>query len=180
MVNNTKSRATIILLCGKPGSGKSYLAHIISARYSMHILSCDKVMLERYGEIEDKAIFQEKLSLTKEEQHREAMGYLDIGEGVILDYGFWTKKERDMVRKMFSRYHTITIYLDIDDSTILSNLAKRNSSLQPHEYYIDKDTFYTLTANFEKPSKSEECIIYNGNDRDICTKLDSIIQRKID
>ena len=158
----------VILLCGKPGSGKTTIAKAIENKYTYFTrVSCDEYMLAHYGEIEDKDDFATKLNTTKEYLYTYSLDMLNHGRSVILDWGFWTKAEREYALTIFSKYPTKLVYIDTDDDTILTRLEHRNSILKPGEYYMDKDTFYTLSKTFEVPTTQETHILYSKNIDDI-------------
>jgi predicted kinase len=56
----------IFALCGKPGSGKSYIANKIAKHYKSIIFSADKIMIKLFGEINGREVFDNKLKLCKE------------------------------------------------------------------------------------------------------------------
>ena len=62
MIDKSKKHTnSIILLCGKPASGKTTLRNKILDRYtSIYSLSCDEEMLEKFGEIPDEKEFNRR------------------------------------------------------------------------------------------------------------------------
>ena len=179
MINNyDTNKSSIIFLCGKPASGKTTLSIKLVARYkNITTLSCDEHMLKTYGEILDKDEFDTKLNYTKDMLYKKAMDLLDGGSNVILDFGFWTRAERESVKHKFKAYNTIFIYLNPNDETLLEYVTKRNSNLQPHEYYMDEETHKTLSSRFEEFGLDEPHLKYSS-DNTLFNTLDNIFKKQ--
>ena len=168
---------SIILLCGKPASGKTTLRNKILDRYtSIYSLSCDEEMLAKFGEIPDEKEFNEKLNLTKNMLYTKATKMLK-SNNVILDFGFWYKAERDHVRHLFKEYNIVLIYLNVEHKTLIKNVQKRNAHLSKNEYYMDEATLNILANKFEPLDKSENYIEYTSDDT-LYKYLDNILTKK--
>ena len=86
-----KSKTELILLCGLPGAGKSTLSKKLSEETSATVLSPDEYLYER-----GISFFDEKARAEIEaEQWEKAQELLKNGQSVILENGFWGRKERD-------------------------------------------------------------------------------------
>jgi len=152
----------VIALCGKSGSGKSTLSKYIQKKYNAIPFSADQYMLRLFGEIKDRDVFEEKLSLCKEliyEVSQEILKYTNV----VYDFGFWHKNERDYLRQKFEG-DLVFIYLRLKDEKILSQIERRNSQLADGEYYMDQSTYETLASMFEEPTDKEEVITYTNKD----------------
>ena len=178
MINKSKNQVnSIILLCGKPASGKTTLRNKILDRYTnIYSLSCDEEMLEKFGEIPDEKEFNEKLNLTKNMLYTKATKMLK-SNNVILDFGFWYKAERDHVRHLFKEYNIVLIYLNVEHKTLIKNVQKRNAHLSKNEYYMDEATLNILANKFEPLDKSENYIEYTSDDT-LYKYLDNILTKK--
>ena len=92
--------AKVIAICGKICSGKTYYANQIKSRENAVILSCDEIT---------KILFDNNLGDTHDEMSERIWVYLlkkteDIifaGCNVILDWGFWSSKDRQYINKYF-------------------------------------------------------------------------------
>ena len=147
----------LYLLCGKPGCGKSTVARELEKNYNYIHFSADDFMLKLYGEIQDRTEFEEKLNTVKELIY-EICDKALINNNVVLDFGFWTKKERDFVRERFSKFDVTLIYFDLTNDEIWKQIEKRNKTLKGNEYFMDRATFDFLCSKFEKPT-SETCVV---------------------
>lgn len=71
-------------------------------------LSLDDFMLKLFGEIEDRKIFEEKLKACRDLVY-EITDQLLPKVDVVFDFGFWTKEERDCLRKRFKDFNVIIV-----------------------------------------------------------------------
>jgi len=152
--------SNLILLCGKPGSGKTTIANNLINNYKMIHFSADDFMLKFFGEIKDRDLFNEKLNACKEKIYEISEQLLSSDVDVVLDFGFWTKEERDYLKGKFKAYNVIIVYLKLDNETIFERIENRNNKLKENEYYMDKNTFLILSGFFEEPKEDENLIIY--------------------
>ena len=85
---------------------------------------------------------------------------IESGIDVILDWGFWTKKERVFARSFYgsNRIPNEFHYIDIDDSEWHRRTEKRNQDILAHKsvaYFIDEGLEAKFDSIFEKPDPSE-------------------------
>lgn len=149
----------LYLLCGKPGCGKTTLATVLKENYGMIHFSADNFMLKLFGEIEDRAIFEDKLKACKNLIYEICEQILDKND-VVLDFGFWTKEERNNIKTLFSNRKVVLVYMKLDDEKIFNQITNRNNNLKDNEYFMDRSTFDFLSGKFEEPTEDENPIIY--------------------
>lgn len=164
----------LYLLCGKPGCGKTTLAIEMKRKYKMIHLSADHFMLNLFGEIQERDIFEQKLNACKEIIYEISKQLLESNNDVVLDFGFWTKNERNYVKNLFAEYNVVLIYLDLNNEKIFEQITKRNNNLQSNEYYIDRETFEFLSSKFEEPTIDEVPIVV----KDVYSFIKSIESKK--
>lgn len=87
-----------------------------------------------------------------------AVKVLTSGVDVILDFGFWTKSERDEFRRKAhslgaeSKIH----YMDVPDHIIRERLSARNKLVgKDAVFYVGKEEFDRWSGLFEIPAKEE-------------------------
>jgi predicted kinase len=86
--------ATLHLLCGLPGSGKTTLAKELEKQYAALRLTSDEWMERIVGD----GFNDEKKDVIEQIQAEVARRVLELGIDVILDFGVWSRKERDALR----------------------------------------------------------------------------------
>jgi len=152
----------IFALCGKIGSGKSYIADKISKEYNGIIFSVDKIMLKLFGEIDGRELFENKYRICKEMIFEICENILENTNGdIIFDFGFWTKKQRNDLRERFKKYKIIFIYIKANDNIRWERIEKRNKENRIDNYNFDKETFDFLSSLFEEFSEEEEYIFFD-------------------
>ena len=152
--------AKVIAVCGKICSGKTYYARQLRKKENAVILSCDELT---------KALFDNDLGDKHDEMSLRIWDYLkaksvelvNAGCTVILDWGFWTAKDRQSFTE-FYRTHNITCewhYIDVDDRTWRMNIEERNHRVSSgdggSDYYLDEGLMSKLLSRWEEPSEEE-------------------------
>jgi predicted kinase len=151
--------ATIYMLCGKVGCGKSTHAMRLKAQTGAMVLSCDEMML---------SIFDEYMGDDFRQAYDKCTGYLyklaeeliSIGVDVVLDCGFWARQQRKTVRDAFVEKGIATklCYVKADEATITRRLTKRNEDIDAglvKAYHVDENMRALFDARFEEPSADE-------------------------
>lgn len=109
--------AKVFLICGKICSGKSYYAKTLKDKYNAVILSTDEVTFDliRNEQGEFYNVFAERVNLYL---RKKAVEICKVGANVILDWGFWTRNDRQSISDYFKsqgiayEWH----YLDVSDA----------------------------------------------------------------
>lgn len=151
--------AKVILICGKLCSGKSTYAAQLRKENGGVILSVDEIMLALFGQHagekhDDYVKSTKKILLEKAAQCAEA------GVTVLLDWGFWTKAEREGTKAFFGARNISCAlhYLDISGEVWKQRLEKRNRAIAAGEsdaYYVDENLAKKFDSIFEMPGKEE-------------------------
>jgi len=158
-----------IIICGKICSGKSTYAEKLRVKEKAVVLSCDEITLalfdQHIGENHDSIVER-----TQKYLFAKSLEIIEVGINVILDWGFWTKEERDCAKQFYkSRNITCELhYINISDGKWKINLKKRNSAIgegKANAYYVDNSLAKKFESIFEIP---------NDNEIDVCYKNDWI------
>ncbi|MDR2702024.1 MAG: ATP-binding protein [Spirochaetaceae bacterium] len=156
----------IFALCGKIGSGKSYVANEIVKYYKSIIFSADKIMLKLFGEIDGRELFENKFNICKEIIYEISDNILENTNGnIIFDFGFWAKNDRKILKERFNKYNVIFVYINTDNNICWERVEKRNKENNPNNYVFDKETFEYLSKLFENFSEDEEYIIFENMEK---------------
>ena len=156
----------VYLICGKICSGKSTYAEQLRIQNNAVLLSTDEITLALFGQhCGDK--HDDYVERTQNYLFNKSLELIEVGINVILDWGFWTKEERDYAREFYNRrdieceFH----YIDISDDTWKARLKKRNSEViaeTTSAYYIDDNLAEKFASIFEAPSEDEIDVITRG------------------
>ncbi|HWP61369.1 MAG TPA: ATP-binding protein [Candidatus Paceibacterota bacterium] len=149
--------ATLHILCGLPGSGKSTLAKKLESEHAALRLTPDEWMERIVGDgySEDKRTVVETIQCEIAEQA------LRLGVNVILENGFWTRRERDelQARAKNCGADTKLYYLDVARDELLRRLNERNANLPPNTFHIDESRLDDAITHFEVPTPDEPNLI---------------------
>ena len=100
------------------------------------------------------------------------MEILSVGINVILDWGFWKRENRQIVKKYFNDFGIKVEwhFIDVDNITWNKNISKRNNAIRNNEennYFIDENIIKKLENLFEDPEPNEIDIWYKNNNENI-------------
>lgn len=149
----------VLIMCGKICSGKSTYAEKLKLENKAVILSVDELTLALFenqaGEKLD--FYVEKL---KEYFLKKSLDIVKAGADVILDWGFWTKKERDYAREFYdSRNISYQFYyMNVGIDEWKKRILKRNQEIKREQleaYPIDKGLLSKVEKMFEEPDRKE-------------------------
>jgi predicted kinase len=135
--------ATLFMLCGLPGSGKTSLARRLEARGAL-ALSLDDWMVARGADDELSAE-------VAQEQWQTAAAALQAGRDVVLDWGFDSRQERDEIRARAAEIgaEARLLFLDLPKPELYRRLAMRE---WPSVSAEDLDRW---SGEFEVPAPDE-------------------------
>jgi len=150
----TVSNSTrLVLICGLPGAGKTTLARRREAEIPATRLSPDEWMAalavglwddEFRGRLEAQLwIFAQEL--------------LVKGQSVVLDYGYWTRAERDE-KRLLARSLGAKVelhYLEASIEELEQRLERRNLSIEWRDSPITREHLETWSMIFEPPGPEE-------------------------
>ncbi len=165
LISSNNIMGKVILVCGKIGCGKSYYANYLKQKERAIILSCDEVT---------NILFDNNLGSKHDAMSQKIQQYLleksvelvKVGCNVILDWGFWTVKGRQDVRK-FYRSQNIACewhYIDVDEQTWQRNIKERNRQVLAGKggsaFYIDAGLLEKMLSQWEVPNHEEINVWY--------------------
>lgn len=151
--------AKVYLICGKLCCGKTTYSRKICAENDAVLLSVDEMILtvfgQNCGEKHDEYVLNAKEYLLN-----KSLELIDKNINVVLDWGFWTKKEREFT-KDFYKSHSIDCelhYIDISDEVWKARIEQRNKTVltdKASAYYVDEVLLMKFNSIFEVPSEDE-------------------------
>ncbi|MCI6277285.1 MAG: ATP-binding protein [Clostridium sp.] len=151
--------ATIYMLCGKVGSGKSTYAQNLKSDRNTFVLSYDELMLVLFDDCIGPAKHQDMVSRCKKFLFGQALQLLEMNIDVVLDFGFWTKSEREETKKFFSdkNIEVKLHYINPPYEVITEHLEIRNKAIDQglRGYYMTPEKRKRFDSFFQEPSKEE-------------------------
>lgn len=151
--------AKVFLICGRICCGKTTYSQMLCKENNAVLLSVDEITLAIFGQhCGDK--HDEYVERTEKYMLNKSLELIKNNINVVLDWGFWTKAERDAVKEFYkSRNIECELhYINISDETWKSRLNKRNNAVLANEasaYYVDDNLAAKFNSIFEVPSEKE-------------------------
>ena len=156
MINENKitNHPTMYLICGFLGFGKTTIAKKLEKELPALRLTHDEIMLKRYGRNPDN--FEEKYKEVDKFIRKEAEKAIKQGKNIILDYGFWTREQRQLYYE-WSKALTpnVIFYALLCDMEVAKQRVLARTKNNSEELWIDEKCFNELLKRYEPISESE-------------------------
>lgn len=157
----------VYLICGKICSGKTTYAKKLCRGNNAILLSVDEIMLSLFDQCCGEKLHQEYERKIKDYLFTKSLEIIEKDFDVVLDWGFWTKDERDSVKEFYkSRDIECELhYIEIDEETWKYQLNKRNNEILENKtkaYYLEHNRALEFAMRFEPPCADEVYTIYRG------------------
>ena len=158
--------AKVYLICGKICCGKTTYSQKICAENEAVLLSVDEMTLavfgQNCGEKHDEYVVNAKKYLLN-----KSVELIDKNINVVLDWGFWTKKERNFTKDFYkSRGVECELhYIDISDETWKVRIEQRNKAVLTDKtgaYYVDENLLAKFNSMFDVPNEADIDVVYQG------------------
>ena len=154
--------AKVIMTCGKICCGKSTYARRLRAETNAVILSIDDITLSLFpegaGEMHDVYVRRAEQYLCS-----LALQILRTGMDVILDWGLWTREQRDRLRAFWKEngVENEIRYLRISSEKWNRRIQRRNieQAEDPSVYRVDEGLLRKVESLFEEPAADEKDVI---------------------
>ncbi|HQZ98585.1 MAG TPA: AAA family ATPase [Thermoflexales bacterium] len=151
--------ATLHLMVGLPGAGKTTLAKQLERALPALRLTPDEWQIPLFGQdfLEDEAAHNQRHDLIESLLWNIAARALELGVNVILDYGFWAKVERDDFRARAAKLGAgfQIHFVDVDEAELLARVTRRNAENRADAYAIPAEKIKQWFAFFQRPTPEE-------------------------
>lgn len=148
---------TLHLTCGLPCAGKTTLAKKIERDTGALRITTDDWLMRMFGEdvsIEDASKVREELEATLLDL---ALDVLARGVDVVLDFGVWSRKERETFRARAAAIgaRSELHFLDVTLEELVQRLHERNADLPAGTFRITEAQLREYATWFETPEADE-------------------------
>jgi len=149
--------ATLFLICGLPGSGKTTLAKQLEHTHSALRLCPDEWISAILADVSDTIEMDRLRTPVETVQWKVAKRALTLGINVILENGFWSREERDSYRAQAETLgaHVKLIYLEVERDELWARLSKRNQNLPQGSFAVREDQLDLWLGWFQPPTAGE-------------------------
>lgn len=167
---------TLYLTCGLPGSGKTSLARILEREAPALRLTGDDWMHRLYPGISTAdAETGPWRGRVESLQWQVALDALRLQFNVVVDWGVWSRAERDTCRE---EAHAVgaqvqLCLLDVPFEELWARLRRRNADLPPGTFRIGRDDLARWWSRFESPTAAE-LALYDPPDSMVKSALDRL------
>jgi predicted kinase len=148
---------TLFLICGLPGSGKTTLARKLEAERPALRLCPDEWIAVILADPNDIAELDRLRAPVEAIQWQVAQRALGLGVDVVLEYGFWSRVEREYFRAGAEALgaRVELIYLKVSRDELWQRLSKRNAGLPPGTFHVSEANLDLWLSWFEEPTPDE-------------------------
>jgi predicted kinase len=156
-----KPNATVYILCGFIGAGKTTFAKQLEARTGAVRITKDEWLIQMVGNdptIDGYADFDSRMcGLSRDVAFRLAAKGIDV----IIDEGVWEKEQRDILRRRAEDVgaHAVLVFLDTSMETIRERVARRNLHVAPDSFTISEDLLDFYLQYWEPPGDDEGYVL---------------------
>ncbi|MGO7039975.1 AAA family ATPase [Rhizobium acaciae] len=154
---------TLYLTCGLPGSGKTSLAKIIEQEASALRLTGDDWMHKLYPGIStpeaETGPCRERVESL---QWQIALRAIRLQCNVVVDWGVWSRAERDICRQeaRAAGARVVLCFLDVPLDALWDRVSRRNAELPAGTFDISRADLLRWCKLFEPPT-AEELALYD-------------------
>lgn len=149
--------ATLLMMCGLPCSGKTTLAKQLERERHALRLTPDEWIVRLFGTHLTPPALDWCRDPVEAVQWEVAERTLSLGINVILDFGFWSRQEREEFRRRAAavRAQVEIHFLDVPRSVLLDRLTVRNADLPPYTFRVTEAQIDSWWSLFEPPAQDE-------------------------
>lgn len=163
-MSEARGAATVHLLHGLPGCGKTRFAQRLATERGAVVLSHDEWVHRLFGFRPNGAQVEAARQPIRDMLWRAAQRHLQAGTDVVLDHGFWTRADRDDAR---ARVHAIGAACQLyafacPAETAWLRVQQRNARAPADAVYIDEAAFRHFASLVEPLAPGEAFVRVAG------------------
>jgi predicted kinase len=145
--------ATLLLMVGLPGAGKTTRAKELAATHRALRLTPDHWMIPLFGD----STADGKRWVLEGRLISVALQALRLGTSVVLDYGLWSRDERSALRWLARSVGAScrVVYLPVDKNVQLARVAHRQETTPHQTFPMNEADLDTWRDQFQVPDAAE-------------------------
>lgn len=157
----SKPRATVYVLCGFIGAGKTTFAKKLEEQTGAVRITKDEWLIQMVGNdptIDGYEDYDSKMcGLSRDVAFQLAAKGIDV----IIDEGVWLKEQRDILRKRAEDVgaQAVVYFLDTPIETIRERVARRNLNATRDSFMISGELLDSYLQYWEPPSEDEGYVL---------------------
>jgi predicted kinase len=158
--------ATLHLLYGFTGAGKTTYAKQLEHEISAIRFTPDEWMIKLYGQNPPVEDFDDHLKRIIDLIWQLAAQIIHFGQDVILDFGFWSRASRDEAREkaQVMKAEVKLYYISTPEQLMKERVLQRSDVLPESALMIDDYAFELFKSRFEKLAQDESHIVVSASD----------------
>lgn len=148
--------ATLFLTCGLPGSGKTTLARQLERERAALRLTADEWLHDLYPGLSGAELDRHRDAVERI-QWATAVRALELGTNVVLDWGLWSRQERNLFREQARTLGARVVLCALHPTPyeLRRRLRGRNRERQSGTFQIDDAKFTRAFSLFQQPTDEE-------------------------
>lgn len=154
----------LFIMCGLPFSGKSTVAHHVSAQLRLPCVAIDEINTQRGIGLHGDAITAADWETTYALSFRELEHHLRSGQSVIHDATNFTREQRDALRQIADGLgaSSVVIYVGVPESVVRQRWLTNRIARERKD--VRDDDLLNVVESFEVPTNDEgRVIVYDGS-----------------
>jgi predicted kinase len=156
-----KRKPIVYLICGFIGAGKTTFAKKLEEKTSAVRITKDEWSIRLIGNDPTIDGYEEWDTKIIELSRDVAFQLAEKGIDVIIDEGFWTKEQRDELRRKIDAIgaKAVLYYVETSIETIRGRVVGRNNNLTKDSFKISREMLDNYLKYWQPPSEDEDYIL---------------------
>jgi predicted kinase len=156
-----KRKPIVYLICGFIGAGKTTFAKKLEEKTSAVRITKDEWSIRLIGNDPTIDGYEEWDTKIIELSRDVAFQLAEKGIDVIIDEGFWTKEQRDELRRKIDAIgaKAVLYYVETSIETIRDRVVGRNNNLTKESFKISREMLDNYLKYWQPPSEDEDYIL---------------------
>lgn len=157
-----KDKAPVVyMICGFIGAGKTTFAKKLEMKTGAIRITKDEWLIKLFGHNPRIEGFEEYDEKVCELSNNIAFNFVEHGIDVIIDDGFWIKKQREEMKKRIENAgaKAVLYYVKCPMEVMKERVVNRSNNLTEDSFEIDEELFDKYVKYWELPGEDEDYIL---------------------